>query len=255
VDTAACVVTRGPYAPALLKAWKVFEATKGSENEYPASLPADQLYCVFVLSDGGTDLEGFELSDAEEAKALLLQVTLSLAVAEEACEFEHRDLHWGNVLLARQPGAPDARHTLRGVRLAAQTAGLRVTLIDFTLSRMAPRHGDVAFCDLEADPELFGGPKAVPGDCQAETYRRMRKAVSRDWSAFVPRTNALWLHYLADLLLHKKQLRDGRKLERRERRELTAFALRCRDAYARAGDALDDPLFAGMWHALKPGER
>ena len=38
-----------------------------------------------------------------------------------------------------------------------------MTLIDFTLSRLVTRDGTTAFCDLEADPELFAGPK---GDCQ-----------------------------------------------------------------------------------------
>ena len=39
-----------------------------------------------------------------------------------------------------------------------------MTLIDFTLSRLVTLDGATAFCDLEADPELFNGPK---GDCQA----------------------------------------------------------------------------------------
>ncbi len=43
-------------------------------------------------------------------------------------------------------------------------AGVAVTLIDFTLSRLVTPDGATAFCDLEADPELFAGPK---GDCQA----------------------------------------------------------------------------------------
>jgi serine/threonine-protein kinase haspin len=35
------------------------------------------------------------------APPLLYQVVMTLAVAEEACEFEHRDLHWGNLLISR----------------------------------------------------------------------------------------------------------------------------------------------------------
>lgn len=34
----------------------------------------DQLYVVFVLADGGKDLEYFVLSDFDEARSLLLQV-------------------------------------------------------------------------------------------------------------------------------------------------------------------------------------
>ena len=40
---------------------------------------------------------------------------------------------------------------------------MQVTLIDFTLSRLCTSDGAGAYCDLEADPELFQGPK---GDCQ-----------------------------------------------------------------------------------------
>jgi Haspin like kinase domain len=36
---------------------------------------------------------------------VLCQVALTLAVAEEACRFEHRDLHWGNLLIRR--GGPE----------------------------------------------------------------------------------------------------------------------------------------------------
>ncbi len=205
-----------------------------------AQLPESQLYAVFVLADGGCDLESFVLRDAAEARAVLLSVTATLAVAEEAFQFEHRDLHWGNVLLARQPGAPAATHVLRGVRTRSEVEGLRCTIIDFTLSRMRPKHNSaVVFCDLEADPELFDGAK---GDMQAETYRRMRKAVRKDWSAYCPRTNALWLHYLADVLLSKKQFSATKE----ERCALRGFRARCAK-YERAADALLDELFAGMW--------
>ena len=52
----------------------------------------------------------------------------------------------------------------RGVQIEMETAGLCLTLIDFTLSRLQTGNGAIAFCDLSADPELFTGPK---GDCQA----------------------------------------------------------------------------------------
>ena len=38
----------------------------------------------------------------------MMQAVVALAVAEAACQFEHRDLHWGNVLLRR--GAPATTH-------------------------------------------------------------------------------------------------------------------------------------------------
>ncbi len=47
--------------------------------------------------------------------------------------------------------------------LEVKTDGLRLTLIDFTLSRLITSRGDIAFSDLNADPDLFKGPK---GDCQ-----------------------------------------------------------------------------------------
>lgn len=51
----------------------------------------------------------------------------------------------------------------RDVDVRVRTAGVLVTLIDFTLSRLQLEGGDVVCCDLEADPEIFQGPK---GDCQ-----------------------------------------------------------------------------------------
>jgi serine/threonine-protein kinase haspin len=50
----------------------------------------------------------------------------------------------------------------RGVDIKVQTAGIRVSLIDFTLSRLVTQDGDVAYCDLSLDPELFKGPKGDP---------------------------------------------------------------------------------------------
>lgn len=51
-------------------------------------------------------------------------------MAEEACQFEHRDLHWGNLLIRRseEPAATAAVGArLRGVDLEAGTSGVTVS--------------------------------------------------------------------------------------------------------------------------------
>jgi serine/threonine-protein kinase haspin len=135
------------------------------------------------------------------------------------------------------------RHVLRGVPLRVASEGLRVTLIDFSLSRLRPRGAGgrplpVAFSDLEADPEMFAGPKEV----QFETYRKMRKAVKQDWAAFQPATNCLWLAYLAEVLLTQKEWGASRE----ERGAVRGFRSRAAK-FKRASEALLDELFVGMW--------
>eukprot|EP00887_Chlorella_sp_A99_P001644 scaffold8.g1644.t1 len=210
VETFGVGVCRGRYAAALRREWHRWDKQHGSENDAVDAFGRDQLFVVFVVADGGLDLEHIELRSFEEMRSVLMQVALTLAVAEEACEFEHRDLHWGNLLIHRGGGAT-AAYRLRGVDISAQTEGVSVTLIDFTLSRLVTAGGEVAFCDLSADPELFKGPK---GDCQAETYRRMKKATRGDWRRHAPTTNVLWTHYLADICLTHKLTFPCRHVER-----------------------------------------
>ena len=169
----------------------------------------------------------------------VLQTILTLAVGEEACGFEHRDLHWGNILLDRCPEEGEAHFRLRGVDVRVQTAGLKASLIDFTLSRLQAVSGEIAFCDLSADPELFQGPK---GDVQADTYRRMRKATRGDWQEHRPKTNALWVHYMADILLNQKQW-GGTAAELRRLKRFRRAAL----GYASAAEAVWDELFEDLW--------
>ena len=56
----------------------------------------------------------------------------------------------------------------RGHQLHVRSAGVRATLIDFSLSRLRTDAGHVAFFDLATDPELFQGPK---GDVQVGVCR------------------------------------------------------------------------------------
>ncbi|KAH9322248.1 hypothetical protein KI387_016887, partial [Taxus chinensis] len=199
IETKAIRVCEGTYDAFLVNAWEDWDEKHTSENDHPLAFPEKQLYTTFILADGGQDFESFVLLDFDEARSLLMQVTSSLAVAEAACEFEHRDLHWGNILLSRNK-RKTIEFILQGKRMKAQSFGLTIAIIDFTLSRINTGN-QVLYLDLSTDPGLFEGPK---GDSQAETYRKMLNVTRGNWEGRYPKTNSLWLHYLVDTLLTKK---------------------------------------------------
>ena len=262
VETYSVGVCRGAYAQQLVVEWNRWNELHRSENDPVDSYGASQLYAVFVQGNGGTDLESFKPRNFEEVKSILLQVALTLAVAENACDFEHRDLHWGNVLIKREglaetapaskksPTCPSRlEYTMNDVDISVDTCGVRVTLIDFTLSRLAKNNDstEVVYCDLSADPEIFNGPQ---GDLQADAYRQMRDTVDQadrssalsPWESYVPRTNAIWLEYLAGIMLHHKG-----KWKKAEKEALEGFIERAREDGESAESLVWDGLFAGCW--------
>ncbi|KAG5391052.1 hypothetical protein IGI04_032593 [Brassica rapa subsp. trilocularis] len=228
-------VCQGPYDPILVKAWEEWDAKNGSENDHP-DFPEKQCYVMFVLEHGGKDLEGFVLLNFDEARSLLVQVTAGLAVAEAAFEFEHRDLHWGNILLSRN-NSTTLPFIVEGKQVFIKTFGVQISIIDFTLSRINTGE-KILFLDLSADPYLFKGPK---GDKQSETYRKMKAVTKDSWEGHFARTNVLWLIYLVDLLLTKKSFERSSKDER----ELRSLKKRM-EKYKSAKEALSDPFFSDM---------
>ncbi|CAJ1870717.1 unnamed protein product [Sphenostylis stenocarpa] len=230
-------VCQGPYDAALIRAWEDWDLKHGSENDHPKEFPDKQCYVVFVQEHGGKDLEGFALLNFDEARALLAQVTAGLAVAESAFEFEHRDLHWGNILVGRSD-SETLQFTLDGRKMLVKTYGLIISIIDFTLSRI--NTGDrILYLDLSSDPDLFKGPK---GDKQSETYRRMKEVTEDWWEGSCPKTNVLWLIYLVDILLTKKSFERTSKHER----DLRSFKKRL-DQYDSSKEAILDPFFTDLF--------
>nr|KAF6295774.1 histone H3 associated protein kinase [Myotis myotis] len=195
LNSVHCV--RGPYPPLLLKAWDHYNSTRGSANDRPDFFDQDQLFIVLEFEFGGTDLEQRRktLSSIATAKSILHQLTASLAVAEASLHFEHRDLHWGNVLL-KKTSLKEVHYTLSGKTGTIPTCGLQVNIIDYTLSRLE-RDGVVVFCDISKDEDLFTGE----GDYQFEIYRLMKKENNNCWGEYHPYSNVLWLHYLTDKIL------------------------------------------------------
>jgi hypothetical protein len=74
----------------------------------------------------------------------------------------------------------------------------------------------------------------------------MRKLTGGDWAGAHPGTNALWLLYLAELLLSSDKPIPGATAA--QKRALREFKRRAA-GYASAGEAIWDELFAGLWTA------
>uniref|UniRef100_A0A803JAD5 Serine/threonine-protein kinase haspin n=1 Tax=Xenopus tropicalis TaxID=8364 RepID=A0A803JAD5_XENTR len=236
LHSAHCV--KGCYPPELLRAWDQFAEEKGTENERPDMFSHEQLFMILEFEFGGTDLENCQLPSVAVARSVLHQVTVALAVAEEELRFEHRDLHWGNLLI-ETCSSPTITASLHGDPITIPTSGVQVKIIDYTLSRL-DKDGLTVFCDLSADEELFLGE----GDLQFDIYRAMREENKNAWSAYGPHSNVLWLHYLADKLL--SAVRYTRKPssapQRRELRKLQDLRREIRK-FGSAGEVLGSKLF------------
>ncbi|KAM6049189.1 serine/threonine-protein kinase haspin [Chlamydotis macqueenii] len=201
--SAHCV--QGAYPKYLLEAWDKYHKVTGSENDRPDLFGDEQLFMVLEFEFGGSDLENMRkmFSSVASAKSILHQVTASLAVAEQELHFEHRDLHWGNVLV-KKTDVKELNYVLNGETHTIPTAGIHVNIIDYTLSRLE-KDGLTVFCDLSTDEELFQGT----GDYQFDIYRQMKAENSNSWTDYHPHSNVLWLHYLSDKLL--KDMRYKKK--------------------------------------------
>ncbi|CAG9830334.1 unnamed protein product [Diabrotica balteata] len=191
VQKIQCV--QGTYPEKLIDLWDLFDETRGSENDCPDTFKEDQLYIVFQMAYGGKDLESFVFNNAMQAYSMFQQVALGLAIAEEELQFEHRDLHWGNVLISTVETNKIVSFTLENKTYNIPTIGVEVAIIDYTLSRIE-HDGVVIFNDLGLDPDLF----TAEGDYQFDIYRLMQEKNRNNWKDFEPFSNLLWLHYILD---------------------------------------------------------
>ena len=192
----------------------------------------DQLWCFIEMSDAGTDLEQVlesgipcheylpnskvdkRLLKASQCWDIFWGTAEALGRGEEFSEFEHRDLHPGNVCIKEatpSSSQPDE------IPLRKRYTNLEVTLIDYTLSRARLANGEVLANPMR-DKSMFeqhvGNPctqQQHNDNQQYEMYRKMRKLVAGDslgrkdeaerWQDFAPQTNALWLYHLLSILL------------------------------------------------------
>ncbi|XP_015372211.1 PREDICTED: uncharacterized protein LOC107167591 [Diuraphis noxia] len=189
----SCV--QGKYPSILINYWHQYDKDKGSDNDNPNILPNDQKFMILEMENGGTDVENFIFNSADQSLFAFLQIVFGLAVAEEAYKFEHRDLHIGNILVKKCSNKKIA-YELGGEHFNLPSRGIKITIIDYTLSRMTYNSNHI-YNDLAKDTELF----TSVGDYQFDIYRMMRKETNDQWELFKPATNIYWLHYVLDKML------------------------------------------------------
>lgn len=78
-----------------------------------------------------------QFRSASEGLSVLLQVGWTLAAAEDTCQFEHRDLHWSNILIAQYSEQEITYHfKSTDDEYTISSCGVKAHIIDFTLSRL-----------------------------------------------------------------------------------------------------------------------
>ncbi|KAJ2483272.1 hypothetical protein IWW56_000464 [Coemansia sp. RSA 2131] len=216
-------ICQGPLPDPLLRAWDRWKAEYPDlcENVRPDYYPPSQLFAVFVLEMGGETLENAVVSTWKEARSIIRQLALSMALAERNNRFEHRDLHWGNIMVTRYHSnltflyqLPPTGSRLKSTLISIPSYKVRCTIIDYTLSRL---HIDNDAKDATSKPATYDSANNVfyvalkdealfqgEGDIQFDVYRQMRSCAKNDWEGFHPHTNVLWLTYVLQKILTTK---------------------------------------------------
>ncbi|EQB60564.1 haspin ser thr kinase [Vairimorpha apis BRL 01] len=89
-------IVKGKYTKRYLKAWDNFGF---EENERPDK---HNLFGVIVSEDGGICLEKYKFKSVKQILFFVRQIIQILSNLEIKYKFEHRDLHWGNILIKKK---------------------------------------------------------------------------------------------------------------------------------------------------------
>lgn len=159
----------------------------------------EQHFLVISLEDGGLDLETFQFKNMNQINSVVFQLVYALALAEEKIQFEHRDLHLGNILVKE---CPFNIFSING-QDQFDFSGLKCSIIDYSLSRLKD-NADIAFRDLDSISWLFEGDSKI--DSQYQVYKDMRISKGNSsWEEFHPRSNILWLSFVLERLVSKQK--------------------------------------------------
>lgn len=163
---------KGKYSKEYIKAWRNYKSI--SENIDPSEYKQSQVFGVIVMNNCGNDLERYQFKDYNEVVWFISQLLSAVHILEAHYKFEHRDLHWGNIMVKDS----------------------EIFLIDFNFSRLETKK--IVYTDLNQEQWLFEGDPSV--DPQFGVYKKMKVSCKNDWMSFNEKSNLLWIVYLLDKL-------------------------------------------------------
>lgn len=224
-------VLTGSLSKEFCKAYEDWEKTLPEEELEDArteiDYPENQLWLFIEMTDAGTDLEtlllkgfpdGTMLHSSIAGQRLTIQQTWdifwgiaeALSHGEEHSNFEHRDLHPGNVCIKKRIPCGNSAEEYEQFEEQKFTI-FEVTLIDYTLSRATLADGEILANSMK-DRGLFEQVSENATDkMQYDMYRHMRDLVEikhrgkqnrrRMWQQYTPMTNVLWLYHILNILI------------------------------------------------------
>ncbi|KJK65434.1 ALK1 like protein [Aspergillus parasiticus SU-1] len=228
-------VVQGRFPESFQNAWDHYKKTKDDcLNPNPSSkraYPDSQLWAIVEMDDAGCELEKFAWSSTFQIYDIFWGVAMALARAEEYAQFEHRDLHLGNVCIrsTRPDGCMNPPTDLE-VMSQSYSSGfgmstLETTIIDYSLSRAELRVEEsgevveVASSDLDKKQIFDAIGRDEDEAMLRDTYRYMRSQLYNGnpletektpdipgiWAEYAPRTNLVWLLFLLKSLLKNRK--------------------------------------------------
>lgn len=205
-----CLLDR--YPRELIQAWKDYTSWKRTDHQHgPDELEVVQPYLVFRSSYAGIPLTQAKVESALQLRSILQQVALSLAVAESALQFEHRDLGLNHVLV-NETNFQLTQFCIGGKSFFVNTWGVLATIIDFATSRIKnSTTGQIVFSNLNQDH-----PRDSRHSNVYSIYKEIGNITKGNWAGFYPRTNVACLSRMINQLYqvyHSKFMRPGDRKE------------------------------------------
>lgn len=180
-------LVKGGYSQPYLDAWDAFS---GGDNARPSDTNPEQLFGILVMNDCGCDLEKYVFKTMIEIIDFIGKLIETICRLEETYRFEHRDMHWGNIMI--KDG--------------------EVYLIDFSFSRLETMK--IIYSDLNQQEWLFEGDTNI--DMQFEIYIEEKKACKSKWDGYCPKSNMLWMRYVLRKLEKKMEGMEDVKCNKRQ---------------------------------------